>query len=42
MKNGWSYHKVNIELVRELVIGNMQNKFEQDTCESFEVIAPTR
>ena len=30
-----------IELVRELVISNMHNKFEKDTWKSFQVIAPT-
>ena len=28
--------------VRELVISNMHNKFEKDTWETFQVIAPTR
>ena len=31
-----------IELVRELVISNMHNKFEKDTWKTFQVIAPTR
>ena len=31
-----------IELVQELLISNMHNKLEEDTCENFEVIAPTR
>ena len=31
-----------IELVRELVISNMHNKFEKDTWKFFQVIAPTR
>ena len=30
------------ELVRELVISNMHNKFEKDTWKTFQVIAPTR
>ena len=33
---------VIIELVRELVISDMPNKFEQDTCKTFEVNVPTR
>ena len=31
-----------IELVQELLISNMHNKLEEDTCENVEVIAPTR
>ena len=31
-----------IELVREVVISNMHNKFEKDTWKTFQVIAPTR
>ena len=31
-----------IELVRELVISNMHNKFEKDMWKTFQVIAPTR
>ena len=31
-----------IELVRELVISNMHNKFEKDIWKTFQVIAPTR
>ena len=31
-----------IELVQELLICNMHNKLEEDTCENVEVIAPTR
>ena len=31
-----------IELVQELLISNMRNKLEEDTCENVEVIAPTR
>ena len=31
-----------IELVRELLISNMHNKLEEDTCENVEVIAPTK
>ena len=31
-----------IELVRELVISNMQNKFGKETWKTFQVIAPTR
>ena len=31
-----------IELVQELLISNMHNKLEGDTCENVEVIAPTR
>ena len=31
-----------IELVRELVISNMHNRFEDDTWKTFQVIAPTR
>ena len=31
-----------IELVQELLIRNMHNKLEEDTCENVEVIAPTR
>ena len=30
-----------IELVRELVISSMHNKFGKDTCKNFQVIAPT-
>ena len=33
---------VIIDRVRELVMSNMQNKFEQDTRKTFEGIAPTR
>ena len=29
-----------IELVQELLISNMHNKLEEDTCENVEVIAP--
>ena len=28
--------------VKELLISNMHNKLEEDTCENVEVIAPTR
>ena len=28
--------------VQELLISNMHNKLEEDTCENVEVIAPTR
>ena len=31
-----------IELVQELLISNMHNKLEEDTCKNVEVIAPTR
>ena len=31
-----------IELVQELLISNMHNKFEEDTWNSFQVITPTR
>ena len=31
-----------IELVQELLISNMHNKLEEDTCENVEVIAPIR
>ena len=31
-----------IELVQELLISNMHNKLEEDTCENVEVIVPTR
>ena len=31
-----------IELVQELLISNMHNKLEEDTCENVEVIAPTK
>ena len=31
-----------IELVQELLISNMHNKLEEDTCENVEVIMPTR
>ena len=31
-----------IELVQELLISNMHNKFEEDTWKTFQVIAPTR
>ena len=31
-----------IKLVQELLISNMHNKLEEDTCENVEVIAPTR
>ena len=31
-----------IELVRELVISNMHDRFEDDTWKTFQVIAPTR
>ena len=31
-----------IELVQELLISNMHNKLEENTCENVEVIAPTR
>ena len=31
-----------IELVQELLISDMHNKLEEDTCENVEVIAPTR
>ena len=31
-----------IELVQELLISNMHNRLEEDTCENVEVIAPTR
>ena len=31
-----------IELVRELAISNMQNKFEQDTWKTWQIIVPTR
>ena len=31
-----------IEFVQELLISNMHNKLEEDTCENVEVIAPTR
>ena len=30
-----------IELVREVVISNMQNKFGKETWKTFQVIAPT-
>ena len=30
-----------IELVQELLISNMHNKLEEDTCENVEVIVPT-
>ena len=30
------------ELVQELLISNMHNKLEEDTCENVEVIVPTR
>ena len=31
-----------IELVQELLISNMHNKFEADMSKTFQVIAPTR
>ena len=31
-----------IELVRKLVINNMHNKSEEDTCKTFELIVSTR
>ena len=31
-----------IELVQELLISNMHNKFEEDMWKTFQVIAPTR
>ena len=31
-----------IELVQELLISNMHNKLEEDTCENVEVIAPIK
>ena len=31
-----------IEFVRELLISNMHNKFEEDTWKTFQVIEPTR
>ena len=31
-----------IELVQELLISNIHNKFEEDTWKTFQVIAPTR
>ena len=37
-----SFFSTTIELVRELLISNMHNEFEEDTGKTFQVIAPTR
>ena len=37
-----SFFSAIIELVQELLISNMQNKFEEDMWKTFQVIAPTR
>ena len=37
-----SFFSAIIELVQELLISNMHNKFEEDMWKTFQVIAPTR
>ena len=38
----FNFFSAIIELVQELLISNMHNKFEEDTWKTFQVIAPTR
>ena len=38
----WIFFSAIIELVQELLISNMHNKFEEDMWKTFQVIAPTR
>ena len=38
----WKKNSAFIELVQELLISNMHNKFEENTWKTFQVIAPTR
>ena len=38
----WIFFSAIIELVQELLISNMHNKFEEDMRKTFQVIAPTR